>query len=86
MALALSKVNARGRISIPVEVRKRLGIGSGSVLEWHEQEETIVIRRAGKYSSQDIHNAIFPEKVGRKTLADLKEGIRKYIRKRHACD
>jgi hypothetical protein len=37
-----------------------------------------------RFSSQDIHNALFPKKGKRKPAADVKEGIRKYIRRRHA--
>ncbi|MGN6730352.1 MAG: AbrB/MazE/SpoVT family DNA-binding domain-containing protein, partial [Candidatus Binatia bacterium] len=36
MALAQSKVTAQGQISVPAEVRRKLGIGPGSVLEWDE--------------------------------------------------
>ena len=37
MALAQSKVTAQGQISVPLEVRRRLGIGPGSILEWDEE-------------------------------------------------
>jgi hypothetical protein len=42
------------------------------------------VRRAGSYSSDDIHRALFAEKLTKATGGDVKEGIRKYIRKRHA--
>jgi uncharacterized protein (DUF4415 family) len=41
-------------------------------------------RRAGRYTSQDVHNALFPEKAPKGGPADVKEAIRTYIRKRHA--
>jgi AbrB family looped-hinge helix DNA binding protein len=86
MAIAQSKVTAQGQISVPVEVRKKLGVGPGSVLEWDEQGDQVVVRRAGRYSSEEIHQAIFPEKEPRQKSVDVKVGIRKYIRKRHARD
>jgi AbrB family looped-hinge helix DNA binding protein len=86
MAIAQSKVTAQGQISVPVEVRKKLGVGPGSVLEWDEQGDQVVVRRAGRYSSEQIHQAIFPEKELRQKSVDVKVGIRKYIRKRHARD
>jgi antitoxin PrlF len=61
MALAQSKVTAQGQISVPAEIRKRLGIGPGSVIEWNEEGEKIVVRRAGKYSSEDIRKVLFPD-------------------------
>lgn len=87
MAIAQSKVTAQGQISVPAEVRKKLGVGPGSVLEWDQQDDQVVVRRAGQFSSTDIHDALFAGH-GRKSQRSLgvKEGIRKYIRKRHARD
>jgi antitoxin PrlF len=84
MAIAQSRVTAQGQISVPAEVRKKLGVGPGSVLEWHEQNDQVVVRRAARYTSQDIHEALFPKGVVEIGPADLKEGVRKHIRKRHA--
>lgn len=85
MALAKSKVTAQGQISVPVAVRKKLGVGPGSTLEWVEEGDRIVIRRSGKYTFEDIRKAVFGDKpVPHKTDAELKDGIREYIRKKHA--
>ena len=85
MALAHSKVTAQGQISVPAEVRQRLGVGPGSVLEWDEEDEKIVVRRSGRYSSEDIHRSLFPAGPPRPhTLKEMKEGIRRRIRDRHA--
>jgi len=84
MAIALSKVTAQGQISVPVEVRRKLGVGPGSVLEWDEQDDQVVVRRAGRYTPQDVHNALFPKKAPKGKPADVKDAIRTYIRKRHA--
>jgi antitoxin PrlF len=84
MAIAYSKLTAQGQISIPAEVRRKLGVGPGSVLEWEEEGERIVVRRAGRYSSEDIHRALFDEAPEPRSLEDLKEGIRKHVKSRHA--
>ncbi len=73
MALAQSKVTSQGQISVPLEVRKRLGVGPGSVLEWDEQGGAVVVRRAGKVSSEEIHSALFPKAPQPKSLSDLKD-------------
>lgn len=85
MAIAKSKVTAQGQISVPAEVRKKLGIGPGSLLEWDEENDRIVVRRAGRYSSVDLHEAIFPgdERKAAK-LVNVKQGVRAAVRKRHA--
>ena len=85
MPLARSKVTAQGQISIPSDVRQRLGVGPGSVLEWDEEDDKIIVRRAGRFSSEDIHRVLFGERRPEpRTLEEMKEGIRSYVRKRHA--
>jgi antitoxin PrlF len=84
MALAHSRLTAQGQISVPAEVRKRLGVGPGAVLEWDEENGQVVVRRAGRYSSEDIHRALFRKPPQAKSLDDLKEGIRRHIKGRHA--
>ncbi len=72
-------------MSIPAEVRRRLGLGAGSVIEWDEVGETIIVRRAGRYSSAEVHAALFPHGAGTpRSLEDLKAGIRSRVRRRHA--
>jgi AbrB family looped-hinge helix DNA binding protein len=85
MPLAHSKVTAQGQISVPAEVRRKLGIGPGSVLEWDQEGEEIVVRRSARYSSKDIHQALFPKQAPkRRGLQEMKEGIRRHVRERHA--
>ena len=85
MALAQSKLTAQGQISVPVEVRRKLGVGPGSILEWEEEGENIIVRRAGAYTSEDIHRALFPRRApSTRNLNEMKDGIRQHMRKRHA--
>ncbi len=84
MAIAHSKLTAQGQISVPAKVRRRLGIGPGSVLEWDEDGGEVVVRRAGRYTSEDVHRSVFPTPPRPRTLAELKDGVRRYIKKRHA--
>lgn len=87
MAIARSKVTAQGQISVPVDVRRKLGIGPGSVLEWDEEGARIIVRRAGRFSSEDIHRTLFgvrpPET---RSVYALREGVRRYVRRRYARD
>jgi AbrB family looped-hinge helix DNA binding protein len=82
--LAQSRLTAQGQISVPAEVRRRLGVGPGSVLEWEEQGGQVVVRKAGQHSSADVHEALFGGTDTAAASPDVKEGIRKYMRKRHA--
>jgi AbrB family looped-hinge helix DNA binding protein len=83
--IAHSKLTAQGQVSVPAAVRRRLGVGPGGVLEWDDAGGSIVVRKAGRYSFDDLHRALFPKgPPKRKTLKQLDEGVRRYIRKRHA--
>jgi antitoxin PrlF len=85
MALAHSKLTAQGQISVPAKVRRKLGVGPGGVLEWDEEGGQIVVRRAGRYTSDDLHRALFPKGAPKpRTLDELKKGVARYIKGRHA--
>jgi antitoxin PrlF len=85
MTIAQSRLTSQGQVSIPAEVRRRLGIGPGSVIEWEDAGEAIVVRRAGRYSFADIRATLFPHGTGpARSLEDLKAGIGSYMRKHHA--
>jgi len=85
MTLAHSKLTAQGQISVPAGVRRKLGVGPGSILEWEEDGGRIVVRRSVRFTSDDIHRALFPEGTGKpRTVADMKEGIRLRAGKRYA--
>lgn len=80
-----SKLTAQGQISVPAEVRRRLGVGPGSVLVWEPRDGDFIVRRAGRSSSADVHAALFGGETpteGHET--DVKAGVRKYVRRRHA--
>jgi len=83
--MARSRVTAQGQISVPADVRRKLGIGPGSVLEWEEEGDKVVVRRAGRFSSEDIHRALFGDRtLERRSVEEMKEGIRRSARRRYA--
>ncbi len=84
MVLAQSKLTAQGQISVPAVVRKKLGIGPGAALEWDEDGGRIVVRRATRFTSADVHAAVFAASPKRRTLAELKAGPALHARRRHA--
>lgn len=85
MALAHSKLTAQGQVSVPANVRQKLGVGPGSILEWEEEDGKIVVRRSGRFTSEDIHRVLFHgQRPKSRTIEELKEGIRQHMRKRYA--
>lgn len=82
-----SRITAQGQISVPAEIRKRLGIGPGSVLEWDTTASQITVRKAGRFTSAEVSAGLFPEgPPGKLMRSGIKDGIRKSVRKRHARD
>ncbi|MCG8557545.1 MAG: AbrB/MazE/SpoVT family DNA-binding domain-containing protein [Proteobacteria bacterium] len=85
MTLARSKLTAQGQISVPAEIRRRLGIGPGAILEWDEEDGVIVVRRAGSSTSEDVHEAVFGDEVpNRHSLEDMERGIKQHVSEKHA--
>ncbi len=85
MSIARSTLTRQGQISVPAEVRRRLGIGPGSVIEWDEEGRQVVVRKAGRHTLDDIRKALGFEKPPRaRSIDELREGIRKLMRRRHA--
>ena len=85
MATSLSKLTSQGQISVPADVRRKLGLVPGSVIEWVEEDGKMLVRPAGQFTSEDIHKAVFPKGAPKKvSIAAMKDSIRKLVRKRHA--
>ena len=85
MTIAQSRLTSQGQVSIPAEVRRRLGLGPGSVIEWDQDGERIVVRRAGRHTSAEVSAELFPDGAGApRSLQDLKAGLRAQVKRRHA--
>ena len=84
MAILQSTVTEEGQTAVPEEIRQKLGIGPGSILEWHEEGQRVVLRKAGGYTFEDIHRALFPTPPEPRTIEEMDEGIRRHLRKKHA--
>jgi len=71
----LIAVNEQGRVTLPAEVRRRLGIRAGSQLEVKVEENAIRLRPAAVIREEDRW-AYTPEAIAslKRGLADLKAG------------
>lgn len=79
-----SKITSKGQVSIPAAVRRRLDLAPGTRIEWLEQDGEVVVRRASRYSSADIHGAVFDEQPKCTTVSEMDTGIRAHLKKKHA--
>jgi antitoxin PrlF len=84
VVLARSRITSQGQISVPAEVRKKLGVGPGSLLQWDEEEGKVVIRRVGKFSCQDMQTALFPDGPPKPlSAAEIKASIARHLKAKH---
>ena len=81
-----SEITSQGQVAVPASIRDKLGLTSGSKIEWCERGEEVVVRRATKYSSRDIHDALFASASPprSRTLEEMDTGIRALMRRKHA--
>jgi AbrB family looped-hinge helix DNA binding protein len=79
-----SKVTAQNQTSVPAEIRKSLGIGPGTLLNWENRNGEAIVRRVGKYSFADIRKKLFPDGPPKGPPVDVKKAIAEHIRRKHA--
>lgn len=85
MIISRSRLTSQNQVSVPAEIRKKLGLAPGSVLAWSEEAGTITVRRAGRYTLDDIHALLRKYRPRSKTgPVDVKDAIAAYVRGRHA--
>jgi len=88
MQKAQSKLTSQGQVSVPAPVRNFLHLIPGSVLVWTQEGERIVVGRAKRHSTAEVHQALFsdapPNTEPAKTLVELKQGIRQHLQRKHA--
>jgi AbrB family looped-hinge helix DNA binding protein len=83
-----SKLTSQGQVSVPAAVRSFLHLMPGSVLVWSQDGDRIVVERAKRHSTAEVHQALFADATSvsesAKTLNELKQGIRVRMQRQHA--
>jgi len=83
-----TKLTSQGQVSVPAAVRSFLHLTPGSVLVWSQDGDRIVVERATRHSTTEVHQALFTEQTlaggPAKTLAELRQGTAKRMQRRHA--
>lgn len=86
-----TKLTTQGQVSVPAAVRKHLHLIPGSVLVWTQDGDRVVVERAKRHDTVEVHQALFgsgsqgtSQGTVPTTLTELKQGVRQYIQRRHA--
>ena len=85
-----TKLSSQGQVSVPAAVRSFLHLMPGSVLIWSQDGDRVVVERATRHTTSEVHKALFAGASSTsppppaKTLVELKQGIRQRTQRRHA--
>ena len=69
--------------SVLHRIRRKRSLSTASRIDGCDQGEDMMAPRAAKYSSLDIHEAVFASAPKTRSVEDLDEGIRSRMRHRH---
>lgn len=80
--MELAKITMRGQITIPKEIRKRLGVRDGDKVVFIEENGRIIIENAAMMALRDAQDAFAgeAERAGLKTEQDI-VGMVKEVRR-----
>jgi AbrB family looped-hinge helix DNA binding protein len=83
--MELAKITLRGQITIPVAIRKKLGVKDGDKVVFIEENGRIVMENSVKIALKDVQNAFRDEgeHIGLKDEKDVTAMIKKIRREKH---
>ena len=90
--MELAKITMRGQITIPIAIRKKLGVKDGDKVIFVEENGRIIIENASMIAFKNAQNAFSgeAERLGLKTEQDVvdlvKEVRREVWEENHACN
>ena len=84
MGIARSKITAQGQVSIPTAVMRRFGLAPGETIEWDEQGGNLVVHKTGRFTLEDVQNALRIQPGVHKTDEEIREGVKARARAKHA--
>lgn len=82
--MELAKITLRGQITIPVEIRKKLGVKDGDKVIFLEENGRIVMENAVRVALKDVQTAFRgeAERLGLKNEQDVVNMIKEVRRKK----
>ena len=82
--MELAKITTRGQITIPVEIRKKLGVKDGDKVIFVEENGRIVIENAAMIALKNAQNSFtgVADRLGLKTEQDVVDMV-KEMRREH---
>ena len=80
----LATLTTKGQITLPKEIRDRLGLDAGSILDFQVLPDNTITARPVKPDARSIRGLLKSPHAGPLTVAQMDEGIAQHLRERHA--
>jgi AbrB family looped-hinge helix DNA binding protein len=82
--MELAKITVRGQITIPLEIRKRLGVKDGDKVVFIEENGRIVMENSVKVALNEVQNAFRgeAERLGLKNEQDVMAMVKEVRQKK----
>ena len=77
-------LTTKGQITLPKEIRDRLGLDAGSMLDFQLLPDNTITARPVKPDARSIRGLLKSPHAGPLTVAQMDEGIAQHLRERHA--
>ncbi|WP_457331766.1 AbrB/MazE/SpoVT family DNA-binding domain-containing protein [Rhizobacter sp. P5_C2] len=79
-----AKLTSKGRITVPKEIRDRLGLDAGSTLDFQLLPDNTITARAVKPDARNVRGILKSPHAAPPTVGQMDEGISKLLREEHA--
>ena len=77
-------LTSKGQITLPKEIRDRLGLDVGSMLDFQVLPDNTITARAVKPDARRIRGLLESPHAGPLTIEQMDEGIARHLRDKHA--
>lgn len=77
-------LTSKGQITLPKEIRDRLGLDAGSMLDFQVLPDNTITARAVKPDARRVRGLLKSPHAGPQTVEQMDAGIAKHLREKHA--
>ena len=79
-------LTSKGQLTLPKEIRDRLNLDAGAILDFHILEDNTITARQVKPDARRIRGLLKSPHAIPPTVGQMDEAVSKHLRDRHAAD
>lgn len=81
--MSSAKVTSKGQITIPQDVRERLGLEAGDRVVFVVQSDRDVVLKPAKTDVRELHGMLYRKGQQRHSIEEMDEGIARSLAEKH---